>query len=248
MAEVSKTLVIVGAGPGLGLSLARRFGREGFRVALIARRRESVDHMIEALAGDGIESAGFIADIGNEAALNHAFTDIRKRFGRIDVLQFSPTPSPEGNAEKYSPVALDRPTMERLSQVQILGAVSSVQAVLPEMLERGQGTIFITTTGSAFHIMPVYTPVGVVMAGLRNYALCLHQVLSEKGVYAATVCIGVLIRPGDPLGDPDRLADRYFEMYTHGTEAELVVTEGNDLNELHDKDMAERGVDWQRPD
>ena len=242
-----KTLVIVGAGPGLGLELALRFGRENFNVALIARRQESLDDLITQLNRKGIEADGFLADIGNEARLKAAFVSIRERFGTVDVLQFSPTPSPEGNEEKYSPTLLDRATMDRIHQVQILGAVSSVQEVLPEMQARGDGTIFITTTGSAFHIMPVYTPVGIVMSGLRSYALCLNEVLTEKGIYAATVCIGVLIRKGDPLGDPSSIANRYYDMYLKRTEAELVITAGNDLNELHDEDMAERGVDWERP-
>lgn len=243
----TKTLVIVGAGPGLGLAIAQRFGREGFNVALIARRLESVNSLIASLHADGIQAAGFVADIGNEAMLKSAFSDIRQRFGRIDVLEFSPTPSPEGNADKYSPLALDRATMDRLNQVQILGAVSCVREVLPEMLARGEGTILLTTSGSAFHIMPVYTPVGVVMAGLRSYALCLNEVLAEKGIHAATVCIGVLIRKDDPLGDPARLANIYFDMHTKRDRAEQVITAGNDLNILHDQDMAERGVNWERP-
>lgn len=242
-----KTLVIVGAGPGLGLEIALRFGREGFNVAMIARRQESLDALTSHLKQNDIEAAGFLADVGNEDALKAAFAGIRQRFGRVDVLEFSPTPSPEGNADKYAPTKLDRPTMDRLHQVQILGAVTCVQEVLPEMQARGDGAIFITTTGSAFHIMPVYTPVGMVMSGLRSYALCLNEVLGKEGIYAATVCIGVLIRKGDPLGDPEKIADRYFAMYCERTEAEQVITAGNDLNELHDKDMSERGVDWVRP-
>src|SRR5271156_1981538 len=244
---VTKTIVVAGAGPGLGLEIARRFGREGFNVALIARRLESLNNMVARLEEEGIQAAGFVANVGEEAALQSAFAGIRKRFGRIDVLEFSPTPTPEGDAEKYSPLTLDRATMDRLHRVQILGAVTCVQEVLPEMLERGDGAIFLTTSGSAFHVMPVYTPVGVVMAGLRSYALCLNEVLSKKGIYAATVCIGVLIRRGDPFGDPARIADVYFNMYKSRDRAEQIIYAGNDLNVLHDRDMAQRGVDWERP-
>src|SRR5271167_2683889 len=244
---LAKTLVVAGAGPGLGLEIARRFGREGFNIALIARRLESLNGLVAALDADGIRAESFVADIGDETALKSAFAAIRRRFGRIDALEFSPVPAPEGDADKYSPLALDRATMDRLQRVQILGAVTCVQEVLPEMLERGDGAIFLTTSGSAFHVMPVYTPVGVVMAGLRSYALCLNEVLSKKGIYAATVCIGVLIRKDDPLGDPARLANLYFTMYTEKTRAEQVVYAGNDLNAEHDRDMQERRVDWRRP-
>jgi hypothetical protein len=75
----------------------------------------------------------------------------------------------------------------------------------------------------------------------------LNEVLAGKGVYAATVCIGVLIRKGDPVGDPARIADIYFSMYTSRNGAEQIIYAGNDLNVLHDRDMAQRGVAWERP-
>lgn len=244
---VTKTLAVVGAGPGLGLSIARRFGREGFRAALIARRSASLDHMVATLAGEGVEAEGFTANIADEDSLASALAAARARYGPIDVLEFSPTPSPEGDADKFAPIEMDRVTADRIHRLQVLGAVSSVQAVLPDMLARGDGGIFITTSGSAHHVMPVYTPVGMAMASSRGYSLCLNEVLAEKGVYAGTVCIAVLIRKGDPVGDPDRIADLYFDMYEKRDRAEVIVQSGVDPNLLHDRDMEERGVDWTRP-
>lgn len=243
----SKTLVVAGAGPGLGLEIARRFGREGFNIALLSRRLESLRSLVTRLGEEGIRAESFVADIGDETALKSALAAVRQRFGRIDVLEFSPVPSPEGDADKYSPLRLDRATMDRLHRVQILGAVTCVQEILPEMLERGDGAIFLTTSGSALHVMPVYTPVGIVMAGLRSYALCLNEVLANKGIYAATVCIAVLIRKDDPVGDPARIADVYFNMYNTRDRAEQVIYAGKDLNVLHDQDMGQRGVTWERP-
>jgi NAD(P)-dependent dehydrogenase (short-subunit alcohol dehydrogenase family) len=243
----TKTLVVAGAGPGLGLEIARRFGREGFNIALLSRRLESLRSLVTRLGEEGIGAESFVADIGDETALKSALAAIRQRFGRIDVLEFSPVPSPEGDADKYSALTLDRATMDRLQRVQILGAVTCVQEILPEMLERGDGAIFLTTSGSALHVMPVYTPVGIVMAGLRSYALCLNEVLANKGIYAATVCIAVLIRKDDPVGDPARIADVYFNMYNTRDRAEQVIYAGNDLNVLHDQDMGQRGVTWERP-
>ena len=52
-------IAIVGAGPGLGQSIARRFGREGFAVALISRTQSRLDDMVAELASRGIEAAGF---------------------------------------------------------------------------------------------------------------------------------------------------------------------------------------------
>lgn len=244
----SKTVAVIGAGPGLGLSIARRFGREGFRAALVARRAASLDDLVATLAKEGVEAAGFVGDVSDEASLNAALAAVRERFGAIDVLEFSPLPSPEGDAVKFGAMELDRGTADRLHRLQVLGAVSCVQNVLPDMLAKGDGGIFITTSGSAHHVMPVYTPVGMVMAASRSYALCLNDVLLKKGIFAGTVCISVLIRPGDADGDPDRIADIYFDMYKKRDRAEVIVASGVDPNLLHDRDMEERGIEWRRPD
>ena len=50
---MSKVIAILGAGTGLGISLARRFGRENFRVALVARRKDRLDALVSELTGEG---------------------------------------------------------------------------------------------------------------------------------------------------------------------------------------------------
>lgn len=244
----SGTVVVVGAGPGFGLSIGRRFGKAGYRVALIARRQSALDELVATLAGEGIEAEAFLADAGDSKALRAALESIKARFGSIDVLQFSPLPGPQDDAEYFAATKLNEATINRLHNLIVAGAVNCVQTVLPDMLARGSGSILLTTSGSAHHIMPVYTPVGMVMAALRSYALCLNEELSGRGVFVGTMCISVLIRPGDADGDPDLLADRYFQMHSSHQPAELIVTSGVDPNQLHDRDMEERGVDWQRPE
>ena len=50
------------------------------------------------------------------------------------------------------------------------------------------------------------------MAGLRNYAYTLHEVLADRGIYVGTLCIGTRITKGDPQNDPDLIAARIYEM------------------------------------
>src|SRR5690242_8271174 len=86
------TIAIYGAGPSLGHAVARRFGREGFQVALVARNRGDLDEKVRALADDGVEAAGFQADIADADEALRAVDEIEARFGAIDVLEHSPTP------------------------------------------------------------------------------------------------------------------------------------------------------------
>ncbi|WP_186308383.1 SDR family NAD(P)-dependent oxidoreductase [Paraburkholderia sp. BCC1885] len=77
-----KTIVIVGAGPRLGLAIAKRFGREGYRAVLIARRAEPLATMTATLGEEGIEAKGYVADVTDEESLERAFMQINRVSGQ----------------------------------------------------------------------------------------------------------------------------------------------------------------------
>lgn len=85
------TIAIVGAGPGLGLSIAKVFGGHGFDVALISRNKDKLDALVAELAETGLTAEGFPADVADPDQLTGALQAAIARFGRIDVLEFSPT-------------------------------------------------------------------------------------------------------------------------------------------------------------
>ncbi|MGH3085599.1 MAG: SDR family NAD(P)-dependent oxidoreductase, partial [Gaiellaceae bacterium] len=64
------SIAIVGAGPGLGLAIARTFGSEGYDVALVSRHRAKLDGLIDQLASENIAAAAFPADVLDRAALS----------------------------------------------------------------------------------------------------------------------------------------------------------------------------------
>ncbi|HWI73473.1 MAG TPA: SDR family NAD(P)-dependent oxidoreductase, partial [Baekduia sp.] len=81
------SIVIVGAGPNLGLAVARRFGREGFAVGLIARDQAKLDGLAEQLAADGIRAQGAAADIRDADALTAAIESLAAELGPVAVLE-----------------------------------------------------------------------------------------------------------------------------------------------------------------
>ena len=81
------------------------------------------------------------------------------------------------------------------------------------------------------------------MAGLHSYVL--SELSIDADVYVATICMGVLIRNSDSFADPERLS--IYSIYIQRSRAEHIITAGNGIKALHDKDMAERGVMWERP-
>jgi NAD(P)-dependent dehydrogenase (short-subunit alcohol dehydrogenase family) len=230
---MSKVIAVFGAGPGLGASVARRFAAEGFRVALVARRKDRLDALVGQLAAEGVEVAGFAADLSEPAGIPALVASIRERFGRIDVIEYGPI----GGDVSFTPAAQIEPdTLTKVIPLLLLTPVAAVQAVLPEWTERGDGAFLMTTGHTAVAPRPQLSGVGPVMAAARNYLYSLNGELAEHGIYAGTLSITAFInrseiveKAGVPAGfptvDPDELAEIYWRMYTKREQIEQVHPE-----------------------
>lgn len=208
-----KTLAIFGAGKGLGLSLAKRFGKEGFQVALVARNALKLQEMVDELSAMDIESSYFTADIYSKEQIETAVAAINEKYGQIDVLEVSPTPS------NYPPTSVLELTIENARDAFEGFAASSiniVNAVLPDMMARKDGALLFTTGFSALHPMAMMGNVGVGIAGLRNYVANLHTELQDKGIYVGHRSLALFItEPGTgKVSDPDVIANMWYETYT----------------------------------
>lgn len=198
--------LIVGAGPGLGLSLARRFGARGMAVGLVARRAAALDEYVDQLRGEGLAVEAAAADVADRTALKHALQILMDHQGTPDILIYNAFHRAEGLASR---MAVD----DMLESVRINagGAVNAVQLVLPGMRAAGKGTILITGGGAAIDPWPALAPLGVGKAALRNFALNLAEELKPEGIHVATVTICDHIAPGTRF-DPDRIARVYTDL------------------------------------
>lgn len=217
------TIAIVGAGPGLGLSIAKVFGGHGFDVALISRSKDKLDALVAELEGGGITAAGYPADTADPAQLTDALDAAAARFGKIDVLEFSP----HGGLAMTSPQDVTPATLRPQIDSLLYGAVAAVQAVLPAMLEAGSGTLLFTIGGGAINPYPMLADINIAQAGQRNWAINLHNTLGEKGVYAANVAINLMIGTeapdGVPFRAPDEIAQEYWDLHTRRERAEHFI-------------------------
>lgn len=215
-----KTIAIVGAGAGLGLSIAKKFGKNGFRIALIARNQQKLNDLVSRLNILGIEAAAFTADILDKAQIASAFDAIKEKYGFIDVIEYSPIPSAHNLA-----ATLDVNEENALYQFQfnVLGAISSIREVLPDMLAKNTGALLFTTGGASFLPVPMMGNVGIAMAGLRNYILNLNTELSGKGIYAGHIGIGIWMQEGSAV--QDKIADIWYDMYMKRDRAEEYISE-----------------------
>jgi NADP-dependent 3-hydroxy acid dehydrogenase YdfG len=83
---MSSTIAVVGAGPGLGRAIARRFGSAGHPVALISRNQGKLETIAASLRGEGITAGVFPADVTDEAALTSALSAAASALGPIGVM------------------------------------------------------------------------------------------------------------------------------------------------------------------
>lgn len=216
---VAKTLVVVGAGPGLGMGVARAFGRHGCQVGLVARSKDKLDGFVDELTELGVTAAAFSADIRDRGALADALTSARETLGPVDVLEYSP--SPTGPITNAAQTTVDSATAQ--FELHVLGAVTAVRQVLPDMRARGDGALLLTTGVSSTVPAPFLANVGLAMAGLRNWAHALHAELRPHGIYAATVTIASGVIPGGGDADPDAIGARYYRLYRERDRAEEVI-------------------------
>lgn len=223
------TIVVVGAGPGLGGAIARRFGAEGFDVGVIGRTRSTLDALVAELTEKGVRAQGFAADVTDRPALVGAFDAAKERFGPIDVLEYSPSPSDPSAVGAVDAVDLTVDALVPQLDLHLFGGVTAVQQVLPGMLQRGSGTILVTTGASSGPVIhPPFGNIAAAAAALRNWVLNLHTALEPRGVYAAHVAIATWIGQEGPASQPDVIAQTYWELHRARQDAERLYTTAGD--------------------
>jgi NAD(P)-dependent dehydrogenase (short-subunit alcohol dehydrogenase family) len=223
------TIAIVGAGPGMGLAIARTFGSHGFDAALIARNRDKLDDLVAQLAAEGITAAAFPADVLDHAALTQALEDAATHFGAIDVLEYSPaTHTPGPGFTMATPSKTTTADVQEQIDFQLYGAIAATQAVLPAMREAGEGTLLYSTGGGSVDPNPMLGNINAAAAALRNWVISLHKELAGTGIQAAHVAIGAWIGtdgpPGAPTATAEQIAPVYWDLHTHRDDAERVFT------------------------
>lgn len=201
------TLLVVGAGPRLGGAIARRFGAEGYDVALLSDNEAAVTALGAALQDEGITAGWAVADTRDDEAVKAAIGRFAEHTGGIDVVVHNVSVWRDASV-------LDLTTAQVLDDVHA-GAASLftiAQTVTPLMVAAGGGTILATGSAAADAPSPGAPTLGVQKAALRAVIRALALELGPQGVHCATVTInGVL---GTPGFDPGAIADLYYEIAT----------------------------------
>ncbi|MFD8093224.1 SDR family NAD(P)-dependent oxidoreductase [Streptomyces malaysiensis] len=204
------TLAIIGAGPGLGAAVARRFGREGYDTALIARDQGRLDALAAGLADEGVTARGFAADVRDPKTLTGALDAAATALGPIEVLQYSPVPQREFMLPVLDTTANDLAGPVEFS---VYGPVTAVQQVLPGMRGLGRGTVLFVNGGTAVVPHPERAGTSIAFAAESAYGQLLHDTLAAEGIHVAQLVIPGAIVPGHDRKDPAVLADTLWTLH-----------------------------------
>ncbi|MCF6474929.1 SDR family NAD(P)-dependent oxidoreductase [Nonomuraea sp. MG754425] len=189
--------VIVGAGPGIGRSVARRFAGEGLPVALISRSGDAL----------GLEGARtYRADVADEGELRAALDAAAEALGTPDVVVYNAAIiRPDSPGEADARAQLDA------WAVNVVGALVTAAHVAPAMARRGSGTFIVT--GGMPEPKAAYVSLSLGKAGVRTLVAMLDEEYGPSGVHVASVTVAGPVAPGTAF-DPDDIAEHYWRLHT----------------------------------
>jgi short-subunit dehydrogenase len=205
-----KVVVITGGSRGLGMELARQFGRAGAHLVLAARDEEELQRARVILAGEGAAHSAstieiVVADVTLREDALRIIQAARQRFGRVDVLINN-----AGIIHVGPFVSQPEDAFEEAMATNFFGALYTIQAVVEEMRERGEGKIVNIASIGGKVAVPHLLPYVASKFALVGFSEGLHAELSADGIQVTTVCPG-LIRSGSHV--QARFAGRRQEEY-----------------------------------
>jgi NADP-dependent 3-hydroxy acid dehydrogenase YdfG len=201
----NRLIVVLGAGPGVGGSVARRFAREGLDVALVSRRERPLADLADSLRAADVGVQWAAVDLTDADATTSAIGRLAE--GRtVDVLHFNPSAYRPKN-----PLELTAAELGADVGLGVGALLTAVRAARPHMRSGSR----VTATGSQAADTPsaAAASLGVQKAGLRNLVLSLDATLAPDGIRAVSVTVEGLLAPTDPKSPfhPDRVAEAVYD-------------------------------------
>jgi short-subunit dehydrogenase len=194
----NRVALITGAASGIGRQLALSLAAEGARLAALDRQGDALDRLAEELKGKEIACA--VADVTDLTAVRTAVARLEERLGPTDLLVASAgigieTPATQFRAEDFTAQI----------QVNLLGVIHTLDAVLPGMCQRRRGHIAALSSIASYRGLPHMGGYCASKAGLNSLFDALRIELQPKGIAVTTICPGWVRTPlTTPLGLPDK--------------------------------------------
>ncbi|MDB5698319.1 MAG: hypothetical protein JWN69_1123 [Alphaproteobacteria bacterium] len=213
-------IIVAGYGPGISHAMARRFGREGFSVALVARSEDRLGAGVAKLAEEGIAAKLYACDLGDWGATRAMVRQVQDDLGPVEVLHWNAYSAGAGDLTTASAAEL-----HAVLAVAVTGLMTSVQQALPD-LESTKGAVLVTSGGFATddpHLNEVagvhgFMGFAVSKAAQHKAVNVLHYRLAPAGIFVGQVVVlrtvrGTVWDEGDATVDPNGVAERFWQLF-----------------------------------
>ncbi|MDA7089212.1 SDR family oxidoreductase [Pseudomonas sp. SA3-5] len=183
-----KVALITGATRGIGLAIARQYGRAGARLAISSENAEDCSRVALMLNGEGLEAQSFTADLSSQAAVVRLAADVNERFGRIDVLAcnagIAPHMGPIGSASDAD--------WDLTMTVNLRSALWLTSALLPQMAAQGGGSVVLMASIAGVRGNKGLGLYGLSKAGLAQLARNLAVEWGPSNIRVNAISPGVI--------------------------------------------------------
>jgi short-subunit dehydrogenase len=192
MSFKDRVAVITGASSGIGWAVAKELARQGAKVGLLARRQDKLEALAGEIRREHKEASVALAsaDVAERQQTLEAFQSVRQQLGPIDLMIAN---AGVGAPTLLNPVNIDQ--VLRMFQVNTFGVIYSIEAVLPEMLQRGKGHIAAVSSMAAFKGLPGESAYCASKAAVNTYMEGLRIQLRRRNIAVTTICPGFVKTP-----------------------------------------------------
>ncbi|OQP47509.1 hypothetical protein A4H97_08455 [Niastella yeongjuensis] len=212
---MKKTMLIIGAGPGLSYAVAEKFASQEFNIGLISRKTEKLQAFKNELEAKGTTVFSAAADAGDAALLEAAIHTISANTDGFDVILY--------NAAVIKARYILEESSEDLIRefaINVAGAVKSLQVTYDDLKKRN-GAFLLTSSNLATDPVAAYGSLSIGKAALRNLAYQLHNRLKNEGIYVGLLTINGEINPGSDTRSPAVLANLFWKLYSDRNQVEI---------------------------
>ncbi|MFN2497572.1 MAG: SDR family NAD(P)-dependent oxidoreductase [Pyrinomonadaceae bacterium] len=186
----NKVVMITGASSGIGGALAIELAQRGAKLGLVARRADALTEIADRATGFGSQALVLSADVRDAASLRRAAERLASVLGPADLLIANAGIGPTRDA-----VGIDAAEVSEVINVNVVGAVNSVAAVLPQMLARGQGHLVAISSLAAYRGLPKSAAYCASKAALSAFFESLRLDLEPKGIAVTIIHPGFIKTP-----------------------------------------------------
>jgi short-subunit dehydrogenase len=182
-----KVVFITGASSGIGEALAIEFAKRGAALGLLARREDVLKDLVAKVESAGGKALALPADVTDASAVKEAAERLKEKFGRIDVLIVN-----AGIGGTSDTRAMDVDHITKIIKTNLIGAVNSVAAVVPTMLDQQSGHIVAISSLAGYRGLPKSSAYCASKAGMTAFFESVRVDLMGSGVDVSTISPGFI--------------------------------------------------------